>query len=77
MGNIDEQKLRAALSGLQNSGLLASALKQKDMNGVMSALPAADAEQLKKILSDKAAMEKLLSSREAQNLLKALKKDGE
>ena len=76
MGNIDEQKLRAALSGLQNSSILTEALKKRNINGVLSALPQQDAEQLRKILSDKAAMERLLSSNEAQNIMKALNKDG-
>ena len=51
-----------------------TAAQSGDMNAVMSKLSPAQAEQLKKILSNEAETKKLLSTPQAQALLKRLSK---
>ena len=76
MGNIDENKLLGAINQLSGSGKLQEAVKKRDMGGIMSSLDKAQAAELKKLMADKAAMQKLLQSEQAQKILKALQNDG-
>ena len=65
MNNTPDKKCEQEMKTAAQSG---------DMNAVMSKLSPAQAEQLKKILSNEAETKKLLSTPQAQALLKRLSK---
>lgn len=76
MENIDESKLLGAINQLKGSKMLGEAVKRRDMSGIMKSLPKFEADELKKVMSDKAAIEKLLKSPQVQNILRTLQNDG-
>ena len=74
--NIDRQKLMDALAGLKLSGALGKAVESRNLESILGALDASQAAQLRKTVSDRAELERMLSSPEAQAIIKALQKDG-
>ncbi len=74
--NFDKQKLLSALinsSGGKINQKDIEKAKSGDMSGLMSALSKEDAEMLKSALSNKAAAQKILSSKQAQDILNSFK----
>ncbi len=74
--DFDKQKLLSAINQLTGNKNLSDAVAKKDMNGVFESLSANQAKELKEVLSDKAKLEQILSSPQAQQIMKALNKDG-
>ena len=74
--DFDKQKLLSAIKDLMGNKNLSDAMAKKDMNGVMSALSPEQAKELKEVLSDKAKLQQIMSSPYAQQIMKALNKDG-
>ena len=74
--DFDKQKLLSAIKDLMGNKNLSDAMAKKDMNGVMSALSPEQAKELKEVLSDKAKLQQIMSSPHAQQIMKALNKDG-
>ena len=74
--DFDKQKLLSAIKDLMENKNLSDAMAKKDMNGVMSALSPEQAKELKEVLSDKAKLQQIMSSPHAQQIMKALNKDG-
>ena len=74
--DFDKQKLLSAIKDLTGNKNLSDAMAKKDINGVMSALSPEQAKELKEVLSDKAKLEQIMSSPHAQQIMKALNKDG-
>lgn len=74
--NIDKKKLFEAINKVGKNSKLTEAVKRKDMEGILGALDPTQADELKKIMSDKAALSKLLSSEQAQAVMRSLGKDG-
>lgn len=74
--NIDRQKLMDALAGLKLGGALGKAVESRNLESILGALDASQAAQLRKTVSDRAELKKMLSSPEAQAIIKALQKDG-
>lgn len=56
----------------KNPDQVRSSAQSGDLSGVLNNMKPADAERLQKVLSDKNATEKLLSTPQAQKLLKTL-----
>lgn len=71
-GGIDKGKLMNMLSGSGNQKL-ADALKTGNLDSVLAAMNPNDAEKVKKVLGNNAAMQKILSSPEAAEIMKKLK----
>ena len=74
--DFDKQKLLSAIKDLMENKNLSDAMAKKDMNGVMSALSPEQAKELKEVLSDKVKLQQIMSSTHAQQIMKALNKDG-
>lgn len=74
--DFDKQKLLSAIKDLMGNKNLSDAMAKKDMNGVMSALSPEQAKELKEVLSDKVKLQQIMSSPQAQQIMKALNKDG-
>lgn len=74
--DFDKQKLLSAINELMGNKKITDAMAKKDMNGVLSNLSAEQAKELKSVLSDKARLQQIMSSPQAQQVMKALKKDG-
>lgn len=74
--DFDKQKLLSAIKDLMENKNLSDAMAKKDMNGVMSALSPEQAKELKEVLSDKVKLQQIMSSPHAQQIIKALNKDG-
>ena len=74
--NIDRQKLMDAMAGLNLGGALGKAVESRNLESILGALDASQAAQLRKTVSDRAELKKMLSSPEAQAIIKALQKDG-
>ena len=74
--NIDRQKLMDALAGRKLGGALGKAVESRNLESILGALDASQAAQLRKTVSDRAELKKMLSSPEAQAIIKALQKDG-
>ena len=74
--DFDKQKLLSAIKDLMWNKNLSDAMAKKDMNGVMSALSPEQAKELKEVLSDKVKLQQIMSSPQAQQIMKALNKDG-
>ncbi len=72
---MDAIEMAAAKTG-SDAQKLKGAASRGDFNQILASLNKQDAAKLNQLLSDKAATEKLLSSPQAQQLLKALMKDG-
>ena len=73
---IDRKKLIEAIGMLSKNPELKAAVSKGELSSILSALPESDANEIKTIMSDKSARDKLLSSPQAQELLSRLKKDG-
>ena len=71
-GGIDKNKLLDMLNSGGNQNLHRS-LASGDLQKVLASLDPQDAEKVKNVLNDKAALNKILSSPEALALLKKLK----
>lgn len=71
-GGIDKGKLLDMLNSGGNKNLN-QALASGDLQKVLASLDSQDAEKVKNVLNDKAALNKILSSPEALALLKKLK----
>ena len=71
-GGIDKGKLLDMLNSGGNKNLN-RALASGDLQKVLASLDPQDAEKVKNVLNDKAALNKILSSPEALALLKKLK----
>ena len=71
-GGIDKNKLLDMLNSGGNQNLN-RALASGDLQKVLASLDPQDAEKVKNVLNDKAALNKILSSPEALALLKKLK----
>ena len=71
-GGIDKQKLLNMLNSNGADANLHRALASGNLQNVLSSLNPQDAEQVKNILGNKEAMNKILSSPEAAALLKKL-----
>ncbi len=74
--NIDKKKLFEVINKVGKNKKLTEAVERKDIDGILGALDPAQAGELKKIMSDKAALSKLLSSEQAQSIMRSLGKDG-
>ena len=74
--DFDKQKLLSAIKDLMGNKNLSDAMAKKDMNGVMSALSPEQAKEHKEVLSDKVKLQQIMSSPHAQQIMKALNKDG-
>ena len=74
--DFDNQKLLSAIKDFMGNKNLSDAMAKKDMNGVMSALSPEQAKELKEVLSDKVKLQQIMSSPHAQQIMKALNKDG-
>ena len=74
--DFDKQKLLSAIKDLMGNKNLSDAMAKKDMNWVMSALSPEQAKELKEVLSDKVKLQQIMSSPHAQQIMKALNKDG-
>ncbi len=74
--NIDRKKLLEAIGAISKNGNLRQAVAKGDYGSVLSALPPEQAAELSAIMSDKAARDKLLSSPQAQELLRKLGNNG-
>lgn len=74
--NIDRKKLMDTLSSLKLGGTLGRAIESGNLENVLGALDASQAAQLKRTVSDRNELQKLLSSPQAQSIIKALQKDG-
>ena len=74
--NLDRKKLFAAIGELSKNKGLREAVEGKDYSKILAALPKEQADELSALMNDSAARDKLLSSPQAQELLKRLNKDG-
>ncbi len=74
--NINKQKLFDAIGQIGKNDKLSQAVAKKDFDSILGALDESQASELKKLMSDKAATERLLNSPQAQAIMKALKKNG-
>ena len=74
--NLDRKKLFAAIGELSKNKELRNAVEGKDYSKILAALPKEQADELSALMNDSAARDKLLSSPQAQELLKRLNKDG-
>ncbi len=74
--NLDRKKLMEAVSTLSKNGALTRALENKDFSQILSALPKNQADELTSIMNDKAARDKLLSSPQAQEIMRKLGQNG-
>ena len=77
--NIDKTKLQAVLNAAASgSGIdvnkLSGAINSGNLDSIIGTLGADKASEMKKLLSNKQALQKLLNSREAQNLINELSK---
>lgn len=70
--NIDKSKLMDAIGALGKGAALKKAIAEKDYNSILSALPKGEADELKRVMNDKAARDKLLSSPQAQEIMRML-----
>ncbi len=70
--NIDKEKIMAAISALGKGGALKRAVDKKDFNSILASLPQNEAAELKALMNDKAARDKLLSSPAAQEIMRML-----
>ena len=71
-GGIDKGKLMNMLSSSGNP-TLTDALKTGNVDNILAAMNPNDAEKVKKVLGNNAAMQKILSSPEVAELMKKLK----
>ena len=74
--NLDRKKLFAAIGELSKNKELREAVEGKDYSKILAALPKEQADELSALMNDSVARDKLLSSPQAQELLKRLNKDG-
>ena len=74
--NLDRKKLFAAIGELSKNKGLREAVEGRDYSKILAALPKEQADELSALMNDSAARDKLLSSPQAQELLKRLNKDG-
>ncbi len=74
--NIDRKKLLDAVAQIGKNQKLSNAVAQRDMQGILNELDPAQSAELKKLMSDKASLEKLLNSPQAQMIMRSLSKDG-
>ena len=74
--NLDRKKLFAAIGELSKNKGLREAVEGKDYSKILAALPKEQADELSALMNDSVARDKLLSSPQAQELLKRLNKDG-
>lgn len=74
--NIDRKKLLDAVAQIGKNQKLSNAVAKKDMQGILNELDPAQSAELKKLMSDKASLEKLLNSPQAQMIMRSLSKDG-
>lgn len=74
--NIDRKKILEALAGINKNAALSKAVENKDVGAIMSALPKEKADELRAIMENKAAMDNLLSSPMAQEILRKFGKNG-
>lgn len=70
--NFDKSKLMAAISQLGKGDALKKAVENKDFNSILASLPHSEAEELKTLMANKAARDKLLSSPQAQEIIRML-----
>ena len=68
--NLDRKKLFAAIRELSKNKGLREAVEDKDYSKILAALPKEQADELSALMNDSAARDKLLSSPQAQELLK-------
>lgn len=62
----------AAKSAGADADVMKSAVESGDLNGLLGAIRPEDSEKVQKILSDKGAVKNLLSTPEAQEIMKKL-----
>lgn len=74
--NIDTKMLMQAIAALGKGSGLKDAVKNKDFGAILSSLPKNQADELQTLMNDKAARDKLLSSPQAQEILRKLGADG-
>ena len=74
-GNIDRKKLLSAIAELSKNGGIKKAVSTGNYDEILASLPKDKADELSSLMNDSAAREKLLSSPQAKELLKRLKKD--
>ncbi len=74
--NIDRKKLLDAVAQIGKNQKLSNAVANKDMQGILRELDPVQSAELKKLMSDKASLEKLLNSPQAQMIMRSLNKDG-
>ena len=74
--NVDRKKLMDALSRLRLGGALGKAVESRNLESILGALDASQAAQLKRTVQDRDELKRMLSSPEAQAIIKALQKDG-
>lgn len=74
--NIDRKKLMDAVSMLSKNGALSRAIENKDFSSILSALPKNQADELSALMADKASRDKLLSSPQAQEIMRKLGQNG-